>query len=289
MRSALRSAARAVKRALVASRSEGSIYLLSSLIPAEWLWSHLRPDIHMYQRPEIRRVKRHGILLDVDLSDYVQWLIFHDVEASLRRRLFGLLRPGDVAIDVGSNIGEILLGMAKSVGPLGRAIGFEANPATYERCQRNLGLNPFTWTEVRPIGLGDMEGELSFGRRDSGNSGADAFMPAGEGTLQVRVARLDRMAKDLNLPRVDLIKIDVEGFETNVVRGAENVIRLHKPALFIEVCDDNLIAQDSSAAELVGLLEDLGYSIAKAETGEAVSRHQDFRGCFFDIICRPSV
>ena len=287
MRTASKSVARAVKRAMVATRTEGGIYWLSSHVPAEWLWSHLRPDIHMYTMPESRRIERHGVWLDVDLSDYVQWLIFHDVEASLRRRLYELVQPGDVAIDVGSNIGDILLGLAKSVGSEGRAIGFEANPATHLRCQRNLDLNPFSWAEVQPIGLGDTDAELSFGRRTATNSGADAFMRAGDGTLSVRVARLDRIAENLGLQRIDLIKIDVEGYETNVLRGAECVIRSHKPAMFIEVCDDNLISQGSSAAELIGLLEEHGYSIAKADTGETVLPDQDFRGCFFDVICRP--
>jgi len=267
--------------------ADALIPAISRRVPADWLWTKVRPDIDMYPRPTIRRIQRNGIRLDVDLSDYVQWLIYFSIEEKLRQTLYALAHPGDVVLDVGSNIGEILLNFARIAGPRGRAIGFEANPETCQRCQSNIALNRFDNVAVNAIGVGSEEGELYFGHRSDSNSGADSIMAAGDGTIKVPVTTIDRFAEAHSLPRVDLIKIDVEGYEMHVLRGADATLREHRPKLFIELCDNNLREQGSSAAELVGLLEQRDYSVRNAETGALVASSDNFVGCFLDIVCRP--
>jgi FkbM family methyltransferase len=281
-------AAQALRRVLMTVGADAAIPSLSRRMPADWLWTRLRPDIDMYPRPTIRRIRRDGIRLDVDLSDYVQWLVYYSVETNLRHTLYALARPGDVILDVGSNIGEILLNFARLAGPGGRAIGFEANPETCARCRSNIRLNEFANVEVHAIGVGSDEGELHFGHRSSSNSGADSIMPAGDGTIKVPVTTIDRFAGGHGLDRVDLIKIDVEGYEMNVLRGAEATLGKHRPRMFIELCDNNLRDQHSSAAELVGFLEGLRYDVRNAESGAPVASSDDFGNCFLDIVCRPA-
>lgn len=284
---AARNIAHTFRRLLLNVGADAFIPSLSQRIPAEWLWAKVRPDINMYPRPTIRRIQRDGIRLDVDLSDYVQWLVYYSIEKDLRRTLYSLVRPGDVVLDVGSNIGEILLNFARIAGPAGRAIGFEANPETCQRCRSNIALNRFENVEVHAVGVGSKEGELHLGHRSDSNSGADSFMAAGDATIRVPVTTIDRFAGAHGLAGVDVIKIDVEGYEMHVLEGAEGTLREYRPKMFIELCDDNLREQGSSAAELVRFLERSDYSVRNAESGARVTSSDKFEGCFLDIVCRP--
>ena len=279
----LRAAARATRRLLVATRLDSVIGKLGT----GGALAALRPGITHYRSPNLRTVRRGGVRLRLDLSDYMQWSAYYSVERALRDRLYALAGRGDVVIDVGSNIGEVLLGLANRVGPKGRAIGFEANPETLLRCRANIALNPALPAEVHSVGLGDKEGTLSLHRPSQTNSGADRFL-AGAGGVQVRVNTLDRFVADHAMGAIDLIKIDVEGFELKVLAGAEATIRRFRPTLFIELCDTNLLDQRSSAAALVAWLIDKRYTVENAADGACLTTASDLGGCFMDVIARPA-
>lgn len=287
MTSVLRGPANLLRRALIRTSLDTTVGAMLSRGRGGAVAKALRPDSSLYPRPSLRRVKRDGICFDLDLSDYMQWTVYYGVERAQRGALYDLVGPGDIAIDVGTNIGEVLLNFARMVGPTGRAIGFEANPVTHALCCSNLGLNPFPWAEVHAVGLGHIEGELDFGRRCEANSGADSFTPAGAGTIKAAVTTLDRFVEQATLNRIDLIKIDTEGFDLNVLMGAEQSLQRFSPRLFVELCDENLRAHGGSAEELVRFLERIGYRVTNAETAEPVRSSNDFTGCFLDIIGRP--
>ena len=84
---------------------------------------------------------------------------------------------------------------------------------------------------------------------------------------------------------IDWIKIDVEGYEARVLRGAAATIARCRPGLFIEVDDANLRAQDDSAAGLLKWVEAAGYDILDAATGRRVVSGPPLEGCHFDALC----
>ena len=280
---ALSAAARATRRLLVATRFDSVIAILGD----GKALAALRPDITHYRSPSVRTVRRGGVRMRLDLSDYMQWSAYYSVERTLRDRLYALASPGDVVIDVGSNIGEVLLGLARRVGPGGRTIGFEANPQTLELCRANIALNASLPAEVHGVGLGDAEGVLSLHRPSKTNSGADRFL-AGAGGVQVPVTTLDRFVADNGIGAVDLIKIDVEGYELKVLSGAEATIRRFRPILFVELCDENLHEQGSSASELVAWLIDKGYAVESAGEGASLTAASNLGDCFMDVIAQPA-
>src|SRR5206468_2411069 len=111
------------ERVLVASYARRSLIRLGideklSSVPL------LRPDCVDYRGSPIRRAVRNGIAYDLDLADYVQWTIYFGIERDEKAVLFDLAKPGDVVLDIGTNVGEVLLNFARRVGPEGRAIGF---------------------------------------------------------------------------------------------------------------------------------------------------------------------
>lgn len=146
-------------------------------------------------------------------------------------RLMALyVKPGDIAVDVGANLGTTLLPLANAVGPTGRVIAFEPQPLMAQCLQASLTLNECFNVRVISAALADRPGWARIPAPDvtkGGNYGAMAL--GGEG-LQVPVMRLD----DLELPSCALLKIDVEGFEWPVIHGAQQQLLRHRPVLYLE-------------------------------------------------------
>jgi FkbM family methyltransferase len=230
-------------------------------------------------------VVRNGLSFELDISDYMEWLIYFGIEVEPREPLLRLARSGDVVIDVGANVGEVALLLAHRVGASGRVLAFEPHPAIHERARRNLELNRLGQLELVRRGLGAEPGHATLAIPVSSNRGGTRISAAGEG-LEIEITTIDRFVAERALPRVDLIKIDVEGFEHHVLRGGRATLERHHPRLFVEVDDDNLRAQGTSARELVGLVEELGYRITHAQLGVPVGRDHPFAGAHFDIIAQ---
>jgi FkbM family methyltransferase len=171
-----------------------------------------------------------------------------------------LLRPGDVAIDAGANIGLFSLVAAVAVGPGGRVIACEPSPGTAAILRSNVERNRFDWTEVHQVAVADCAGVLPMHVFSAG-SGFSSFAPADTGTsdlVDVPVTTLDELAGDL-LERVRVVKIDVEGAETRALQGASALLERARPDFIIELEPDHLARQGSSVEDLRRIFEDVGY------------------------------
>jgi FkbM family methyltransferase len=245
----------------------------------------LRPRHTDYAAGTLRGATRNNINYELDLSDWVEWNIYFRNRVEPREKIYELVREGNVVIDVGVNIGETLLNLARQVGERGKVIGFEPNPVVYRKCLRNIELNPALKNiSLHPVALGREERELFIEERDAGNRGMNSLTESGAGE-KVKVTTLDSFLKHENILQIDLIKIDVEGFEMNVLLGGEQTVIRYYPKLFVEVDDELLRSQQSSAAELVGWLFQKEYKIVNAEDGTSVTPEQSFVQCHLNIIC----
>jgi FkbM family methyltransferase len=142
------------------------------------------------------------------------------------------LRRGGVYYDVGSNVGQFLIPMAKIVGERGRVIGFEPHPGNYQRLIRNIALNGSTNATVFQLALGDRSGEIQiFGTR-----GTATIVPRAANQNKsspapiVQVIRGDDLRRTAGLPVPKAVKIDVEGAEFAVLNGL-------KETLYSPVCE----------------------------------------------------
>jgi FkbM family methyltransferase len=277
-----RAVARTARKTLIRSGVDRRLADATYRQPRQLLTRLFRPDCEDYRGTPRRRAARNGIMFDLELWDFVQWTIYFGTEIAEKSALFDLAKPGQVVLDIGTNVGEVLMNFAKRVGPEGRVIGFEPNPETLAKCRHNLSLNSFSNVEVHGVALGDTRGTALLGQPAKFNTGADRIGAAG---VPVQLTTLDEFAADLD--RIDLIKIDVEGFDLKVVRGGEQMLKRHRPTLFVELCDSNLREQGDSPAELVHWLETRGFRIRNAVTGEPIASTDDLNGCFRDIIAAP--
>ncbi len=146
------------------------------------------------------------------------------------------LKPslGDVVLDVGAHIGSYTLRYSKMVGSQGKVIAFEPEPDNRRILNWNIRLNKAGNVSVRSEALGNFHGKARL--KLSVHAGVHSFVRTSSeirqtGEILVPVMRMD----ELDMGRVNLIKVDVEGYELEVLRGAEELIRRFKPNLQIEV------------------------------------------------------
>ncbi|MBV9858686.1 MAG: FkbM family methyltransferase [Alphaproteobacteria bacterium] len=163
---------------------------------------------------------------------------------------------GGVAIDIGANLGEWSVPLAGAVGPTGRVLCIEPNPPIAAALAATLRINNLCQAEVSPVALSDRDGigTLATEPRDSGLSSLSEGRS--DGTV-VPLRRLDTVAAEHGLDRLDLVKIDVEGHERQVLHGAAETLRRFRPALVFESGHESL--EDRRA--IAGLLEELGYDV----------------------------
>jgi FkbM family methyltransferase len=145
--------------------------------------------------------------------------------------------PDAVFLDVGACEGQHSLFMSRRVK---QVHAFEPFPPAIDRFNGLIKLNGFTNIAVHEVGLGDKEGVVPFFAPEEDNVGSGTFLAAhkqGEDKQvgSFRVVTGDSVLGPLNLPSVDVIKIDVEGFEGPVLRGLAKTLERYRPVLVIEV------------------------------------------------------
>ena len=179
------------------------------------------------------------------------------------------LSPGATFIDVGAHIGTFTIRAAKIVGPAGRVVAVEPNPITAQMLRDNVAAS--NWTRVvhvREAACAENPGRMTLFAGSEMNSGVASLSRTnvvdhgsdGRVSFDVEVLPLDHIVENGGLSRIDVIKIDTEGAETVVLRGARKSIRRFRPVIVLETLDSQLVNMGSSTAELEALLRELGYS-----------------------------
>ena len=253
---------------------------------ANHFFSKLAPNPYQYKSPCHRIISREGLNLSVDISDYIGHYYYFGFQDLSLERLYDLCKEDAVVLDIGANIGYTALKLAQKA-KFGSVISFEPDPFNYSCCRRNLELNPFLNVRALNVALGDKSGTVQMELRTPANRGGNRINQGAGNGSQVEIGRLDDFMRGLTVNRVDLMKIDVEGYELKVLKGAEQTIRTFKPILFIEIDDNNLNDQADSAIEVIAFLVKNGYKdIVRSDSGHAIDETYDFSDCHFDVIAR---
>lgn len=182
------------------------------------------------------------------------------------------LKFGDVVVDVGANIGDHTWYYLEAVGEKGQVWAFEPDHEAFACLCLNCG-----WRSTfQQKGLGSKEQRAIVKRHANSGQNFVSVMDCGHGDIDI--IPLDA----LGLERLDLLKIDVEGFELEVLLGAKNTIQKCRPILVVELIDSQLRRFDVSASSVIETIKDFGYKrIEDIRGGNGVS----YDRC--DIICFP--
>lgn len=164
-----------------------------------------------------------------------------------------ILQPGQLVVDVGANIGAHTLFFARKIGPDGLVLAFEPQRIVYQTLCGNLAINSITNTFCWNTAVGAESGEILVPNLDytqPDNFGGIELGTETDGET-VAVVTID----DLKLPRCDFLKIDTEGMEEDVLRGAQRTINHFRPVLYVE-CD-----RPEKQETLIRYLDSLGYAM----------------------------
>lgn len=206
------------------------------------------------------------------------------------------LRPGQVVFDVGANVGYYTLLMAKLVGAGGQVHAFEPTTWAYERCQRNLSLNPVL--AAQPVFVNRAGLLAQVGRSvDAIESRFSAKVLAYQTREEMSFTTIDRYCAERGIKTVDFIKVDVDGHDVKVLRGARETIGKHRPTLLCEFCERVLLPHQDSVAHYVTLLEQYGYVDCevldgplrgKRKLAELAHVSPDASGGSMNVLLRPA-
>ncbi len=256
--------------------------------PERTLWVRVR---HFVQKPwpekgMVAAFHFRRIFQALPLATYLPfgawWLTFRDApgnailggtfESVERGFVEDLLQTGMTVLDIGAHHGLYTLIASRRVGPRGQVIAFEPSPREKKRLARHVRLNICGNVRIEDFALGDKDSEADFFLVESNETGCNSLRPpavqAPTRAVRVRVVRLDDFLHAEHIERIDFIKMDVEGAELAVLRGARRLLeRRPRPPMLVEVSDLRTEPWGYRAREIVSCLREAGY-----EWFEPVSR-----------------
>lgn len=187
-----------------------------------------------------KTINYFGQTYECDLGSFVDWMIcFYGAYElgvlEVLRQAAHLAGSGAVFLDIGANVGTHSLYMSRYAA---QVHAFEPWALARDRLNASLAVNNIKNIHVHPFGLGDDEAELPFFAPDSANLGTGSFcqgVNVNKPQASLRIRRGDDTLAQLGLTRIDVIKIDTEGFEIKVLNGLRDTLWRHAPVLVVEI------------------------------------------------------
>jgi len=234
-------------------------------------------------------IKRGGITYEADLSEGIDLsvFLFGGYQKHVLKNRFIDLKPDSVVFDVGANFGTMTLELAR-ICPRGKVFSFEPTHYALARLNRNLELNPKLANRVEVIhsfvtkqsSTSPSIIAYSSWRVDGGRSGKEHPVHLGtpQSTEGVPAISLDDFCICRQLTQVDLIKIDTDGHEHEVLRGASATIERYRPLVLFEIGQYVMDESKTSFKFYSDFFGKLNYSLFDTKTNSPVSRI-DYRRC----------
>lgn len=217
-------------------------------------------------------VERRGLFWELDLQCPIQRSLYYlGVNGEEWREtefIERIIQRSWCVIDVGANFGYYSLLAAKKVGPLGLVYAFEPSPPVYQQLIRNIELNDLQQIHAVQSALGDIQ-ERGFirltSRRFQGQQGL--CVKGATQTEQITVTTLDCFLRTVHCPRIDLVKVDIEGYEPNFLKGARDAIHEFKPLLMFECNSRALARYDYKPKDLLLVIKSFNYEVFNLHRG----------------------
>lgn len=194
---------------------------------------------------------------------------FHNYEREDKDLILNYLKSDSVFLDIGANIGHFTFYFKEKV-PTIECHLFEPNPKLQQCIQKTLSSSNIEKVYAHEIALSDSNGSATF-FIDSYNDGGHSLIgnkisqkSKNTQKLTVKTAKLDDYAREKNIQKIDVIKVDIQGAEESFVKGASETLNRHKPIIMIEVDSENLVGFFKLLKELLNFDFEIHYSEKKA-------------------------
>lgn len=233
----------------------------------------VRTSRRLIGRSDRTIVTRNGIRYDLDLSEGIDFNIFlaGQFEPATAAACARHVRPGHTVLDIGANIGAHTMALARLVGSNGRVLAFEPTRYAYEKLTRNLSLNPTLAGRVSAMQyfLGPVDGTdvadaiYSSWPLRGGDDLHDKHRGQAMSTQGGVKRSLDSVLREQGVARVDLVKLDVDGFECEVLAGAERLLTHDRPVFIMELSPYVLEERGVSLERLLQFFVPRGYRFCR--------------------------
>jgi FkbM family methyltransferase len=224
---------------------------------------------------------RHGLLKGMKRKGGLGWVpaMFSPGIMTTKQQFWcDLNLHGMTVYDVGAFHGLLTLFFASRAKAV---VCFEPNTQNHKRLMENLMLNGIKNVEVRKLGVGSRHetrrvvgSPLILGGASVDGKTVEELLRAGVRTVvkEITIVTLDEEISQASLPAPDFIKIDIEGWEIEALRGARSTLELHKPTLFLEMHGETIREKRRKVAEIVAFLWEINYRrIHHIETGTTIT------------------
>jgi len=211
------------------------------------------------------------IILDLT-KDVDRILYLYGFESENLKYFKKTIKKDDVVFDVGANIGIYSLVASKTIGQNGKVYSFEPADRAHSCLLKNIEINKFK--NIVPIkkGVSNYSGNATFNvcDDDAYNSLGNEPMRKIIKTEKISVVTIDDFVKENNIKKVDVIKVDTEGAEYLVFKGADKTLRKHKPVLLFEYNRSVVKGYSNSLGDLTDLIKSLDYALYEFINGNLV-------------------
>ena len=183
-----------------------------------------------------------------------------EIEAAQKR-----LKPGMTAVDIGANIGCFALAMARAVGPTGRVYAFEPMPKNLETLRKNCALNKASHVVIEPKAVGERGGTATLSVEEQTGVAEPILTkkkaPGEHQTAEAEMVALDGYFGD-SPPRVDFVKMDIQGFEAAALRGMKRLLEANpQMEMIVELDPERLTACGEDPTRFLRELTGHGFSL----------------------------
>lgn len=264
------------------------IFFVSNFVYRYWLKKSHAPNSYILKDIDV------DITMEVDTSKVIgaafYWIGFHEFKEW--RYLQRYLKPEMVFLDVGANQGEYSLFAAKRLTS-GSVIAFEPVDKIYQKLQYNISMNKFPNIRTYNLGLSDVAGIVPIYEMDSegaNNEGLATLYQSevrGKMIQQIKLDILDNLMSDFNLSRIDFIKVDIEGAELSMLKGARETIARFRPMIMVEMNSETFNAAGYTQGAIIDFFTELHYKPHYIDSRGGLSPQVSADRMFTNIVFVP--
>ena len=205
--------------------------------------------------------------INVDTSSLIEYniLFYGHCEPVITCLIKSIVKPGDLCLDIGANIGAVSLVMSFAAGPNGKVIAIEPHPRMVERMKANVDLNRLDNISIMPVALSNTVGStvLYTAEENDCNQGRSS-LNCSQGInkkITVEVINGKMLQNEFGNQMCKFIKIDVEGHDFIVLQELSNIIAKHRPHLIFEYSRDRWREHDCDIMQALEFISDYDYTI----------------------------
>jgi len=235
-----------------------------------------------------------NIFINLYKNNYLSYVIFSgQFEEDTTAFIKANLNSGDCFIDVGANIGFFSLLTSPIVAADGLVLSIEPTTDTFIKLDENIHQNGLLNVKHHKIALSDYEGTASFNVSMDGHDAFNSFSKPQYGSEYesetVEVKMLDSFYNNIETykDRI-LIKVDVEGWEYNVIKGAEKILRELNPVIIIEFNDENTKNSPFKCRDVYTLFQSYGYDLFSLNNGQLVFKENEDHFNYQNLIAKKT-